>query len=270
MAGPSQTGIVDIHVHLNDEPGYLDGLVETARRLGFSTLCLSGTGAYHHHLEDDDVLQAARQHPDLIAPLAFMKHDEWNPKTVEAKRAEGFVGLKTIDPSRDYDDESYFPLYEAAEALRLPILFHTGIKARFPVDKPTIGRTRQMRPVTLDAIARRFPELDLIGAHMGPPWYDEALMVSRVNPNVYMEFSSGSGWQVKGMTPDWFKRALWWDGAWRKVVFASDVHYSRLEWAVDVYRDVLDGAGVSDSDCEAVWNGTLGGILMKLKGADAR
>jgi len=257
-------GIVDIHVHLNDEPGYLDALVMTATDLGFETLCLSGTGAYHHHLEDDDVLEAAAKHPDLITPLAFLKHDEWTVKTVEAKRAEGFVGLKTIDPAKDYDDESYFGLYEAAAGLGMPILFHTGIKARFPVDEPTIGRTKQMRPITLDAIARRFPTLNLIGAHIGPPWYDEALMVSRVNPNVYVEFSSGSGWRKKGMTPEWFRQHLWWDGAWRKVVFASDVHFSRLAWAVDVYREILDGVGLSPEDREAVWHGTLNGILSKV------
>ncbi len=266
MADYKRPRIIDIHVHLEDEPGYLEGLVAEARRLEFARLCLSGTGAYHNHLEDDDILKAHQDDPDLIFPLCFMKHDEWTPATIEAKHAEGFRGIKTIDPAKDYDDQSYYPLYETAAGLGMPILFHTGIKARFPADEPTVARTKQMRPITLDAIARYFPKLQLIGAHIGPPWYDEAMMVSRVNPNVYMEFSSGSGWAKKGLTPEWFRQKLWWDGAWKKVVFASDVHFNRLEWSVEVYEEILGGAGVSPEDCDAVWSGTLGAILARAEG----
>ena len=39
----------------------------------------------------------------------------------------GYRGLKIIGTRRDYDDRSYFAIYEAAEALSMPILFHCGV-----------------------------------------------------------------------------------------------------------------------------------------------
>ena len=83
-------------------------------------------------------------------------------------------------------------------------------------------------------------------AHIGTPWHDEALMTLRLNPNVFMDLSSGSGWQVKGMDGGYFRQAFWWRGAWDKIVFSSDVVPERLDWAVNVYEHVLEGAVVGD------------------------
>ena len=253
--------MTDVHIHLQDEPGYLDGLLEAARALGYTGLCLSATGKRHNQVGNEEVLNAARAHPDLIFPFAWTLLDERKPEDIERFKEEGFFGLKVIDPEEDYDSQKYYPLYEKAEELSLPILFHTGIKARFPVEKRTVSRARHMKPVQLDAIARYFPRLNLILAHLGGPWYDEAFMVSRVNPNVYLELSSGSGWRVKGMGPEYFRGKLWWEGAWRKIVFGSDVRYPRLSWAVDVYRDILDGCEVAPEDREAIWTGNMSRML---------
>ena len=44
----------------------------------------------------------------------------------------GFVGLKPYKPHFPYSDERYFPIYERAQALRMPVLFHTGLVAKGP------------------------------------------------------------------------------------------------------------------------------------------
>ncbi len=253
--------MIDVHIHLQDEPGYLDRLLEAAKGLGYAGVCLSATGRHHNQVGNDEVIQAARAHPEIIFPLAWTLLDKRTPEDIERFKEQGFFGLKVIDPEEDYDSDRYYPLYEKAQELRMPILFHTGLKARFPVEKRTVSRARHMKPLHLDAIARYFPGLNLVMAHLGGPWYEEAFMVSRVNPNIYLDLSSGSGWMVKGMGPGYFRGKLWWEGAWKKLVFGSDVHYDRLSWAVDVYRDILDGCEVSAEDRGAIWSGNMRRML---------
>ena len=62
-------------------------------------------------------------------------------------------------------------------------------------------------------------------------------------------------------TGEYFRRRLWWEGAWRRIVFGTDVRYPRLSWAVEVYRDILDGCEVSAEDREAVWTGNMRRML---------
>jgi predicted TIM-barrel fold metal-dependent hydrolase len=42
------------------------------------------------------------------------------------------------------------------------------------------------RPITLDAVACDFPELKLIGIHVGIPWTDEMIAMAWKHPNVYI------------------------------------------------------------------------------------
>ena len=51
-----------------------------------------------------------------------------------------------------------------------------------PVD---LGRAIHVEPVAL-----RYPELKMILAHMGHPWYEDTIAVVRKQPNVYAEISA--------------------------------------------------------------------------------
>ena len=42
------------------------------------------------------------------------------------------------------------------------------------------------RPMALDRIAIDFPELTIIGIHLGYPWTEEMISVATKHPNVYM------------------------------------------------------------------------------------
>src|SRR5204862_119203 len=50
--------------------------------------------------------------------------------------------------------------------------------------------TRKMRsvgrPISLDAVACDFPELKLVGIHVGIPWTDEMIAMAWKHPNVYI------------------------------------------------------------------------------------
>ncbi len=46
---------------------------------------------------------------------------------------------------------------------------------------PSVGR-----PITLDRVACDFPELKLIGMHIGYPWTEEMISMAYKHPNVYI------------------------------------------------------------------------------------
>jgi predicted TIM-barrel fold metal-dependent hydrolase len=46
------------------------------------------------------------------------------------------------------------------------------------------------RPIYLDRIALDFPELKIVGGHIGYPWTDEAIAVATKHENVYIDTSA--------------------------------------------------------------------------------
>ena len=81
-----------------------------------------------------------------------------------------------------------YPLYEEALDLGIPVLFHMGTQFHSGT------KLKFCKPIDVDEVAVDFPELKLIIAHFGWPWYEEALAVVHRNPNVYFNIA---GWAPK-------------------------------------------------------------------------
>ena len=99
---------------------------------------------------------------------------------------EGFRGVKLYPSYQHYypNDGRMYPLYRAAEELRVPVMFHTGSS----VFRGT--RMKYADPLHLDDVAVDFPRLSLVMAHAGRGfWYDRAFFLSRLHQNVHMELS---------------------------------------------------------------------------------
>jgi len=117
------------------------------------------------------------------------------PDEIDRRREQGFVGLKFIYNSYPYSDERFYPLYERAEALGMPILFHTGCLAPH---SPAFDRrfriaADNMRAYHLDPVARCFPRLVLIAAHLGLPHAEETTRLLTHYPSVYADITGGGG-----------------------------------------------------------------------------
>jgi hypothetical protein len=104
----------------------------------------------------------------------------------------GIRGVKLHPPHMafhpaDYRDRGMKPLeeiYATCQALRLPIMFHTGTSI-FPGARSRLGD-----PMGIDDVAVDFPELRIILAHGGRPlWSEHAIFLVRRFPNVYMDIS---------------------------------------------------------------------------------
>jgi uncharacterized protein len=90
------------------------------------------------------------------------------------------------------DDPKHYPVYQACEELRIPVAINVGIPG------PRV-RSRVQHPDLLEDVLIDFPDLVVIGAHMGHP-YEELLMnYMRKWPNLYL---SCTAYAPKYMDPN--------------------------------------------------------------------
>lgn len=154
---------------------------------------------------NDWVAAYARQAPDRLIPFGSVhpRFCDSDPSTSSGHRlaAEvdrlvdlGIRALKIHPPHQlfypnAYRDGGGLPelarVYERAEGLGLPVMFHTGTSV-FP-----LARNKYGHPMYLDDLLVDFPKLRIIMAHGGRPlWMKECFFLLRRSSNVYMDISS--------------------------------------------------------------------------------
>lgn len=260
---------LDLHTHLFDEPGYADTLAETARALGFDAMCLGGGSSRYGLADNEAVLKQTDTYPDLFLPAGTLDLRRAEPKQVEELADAGFVCLKVMAPPEPYDSSRFFPIYDAAQALGLPIVFHTGYLPRTPMDAALDIRCEYMRPVYLDAVARRFPRLKIVGTSLGYPWCAEAVETMRHNPNVYFDLS---GELLERKDPAFFRDAFGSgrDAAladrqrqsmWARIAFGSAVKAEHIEGVERDYRRLFRSLALDEQIRDVVMGGTARQLL---------
>ncbi len=255
--------MIDFHLHARKKRGWTLKILRLYDRAGVHRAVTFGLGDALGEMTNPEVLALCLKHPDRLIPFAHVRLGRDTARTVKSLAEEGFRGLKAIWPIAPYDDKRFWPLYEEAARLALPILFHTGIVLRSKVDERQPVSSLWMRPGTLDLVARRFPKLKIVAAHLGGPWFDEAFMISRVHPNVWLDVSSGSGWRSKGMNARYFGEKLgWWNG-FVKLIFATDQPHTKLSPAdaVREWKGILAAARASQSTQKRFWSANASEIL---------
>ena len=255
--------VIDIHAHMPAaDPNFPERLVELLPEAGIDRICLFSAGAIWGHASNEKILAAAQRHPNHIIAFALVELGIDDPGCVKRYAAQGFRGFKITNPRSAYDDEAYFPIYEEMEKTGLPLLAHTGILARVK-HAPTLRvNSNWMRPVCLDPILRSFPALNIIGAHMGVCWNDEASTMARLHPNFYLDLTGAwwGGWRCN-KTPDFFRQQFFWEGAWDKVLFGTDIlALEELLPSKKFHDDMMKGIGVT----QETWDKIYGGNAVKL------
>ena len=81
------------------------------------------------------------------------------------------------------DHAKYYPYYAKCCELSIPIMMQVGHNLVYSRERrlPSVGR-----PICLDQVAIDFPELTLIGIHLGVPWIDEMLSMCWKHDNIYV------------------------------------------------------------------------------------
>lgn len=193
--------IINIHSHLRLKDNMPARVAIWRKWKVERTVCLSLHERWREagYAVNRDYPALMAKYPDLIVGFAavnLVAGEIDPPDAIDRFKEQGFQGLKFEDNSYPYNHEVYWPLYERAEQLRLPILFHTGDLAKLDSDKRDAIDAENMRPYLLDKIARSFPRLKIVGAHLGLPHPHEALEMISIHDNVYYDFTGGSGGKV--------------------------------------------------------------------------
>jgi predicted TIM-barrel fold metal-dependent hydrolase len=173
---------VDDMVRSMDEAG-----VELAALLAFDCETTHGW-----KVPNEMVADLVAQRPDRFVGFASVdpnKHQLAVEELEHAVRDLGMRGLKLHPPTQHFypNDRAHYPLWAKAEELGIPVLVHTG-------HNQSGGRMQYGDPTHLDEVALDFPNLRLILAHFGFPWVNQAISVTWIRRNCYLELS---GWSPK-------------------------------------------------------------------------
>lgn len=134
------------------------------------------------------VLKVCSRYPDRFSGLAGVDPFRGVAGLRELDHAInelGFVGAHLYPHwfSLAPDHAKYYPYYAKCEELGVPIMLQIGHNLVYSQTRrlPSVGR-----PITLDQVAIDFPDLRLLGIHVGVPWTDEAISMAWKHANVYL------------------------------------------------------------------------------------
>ncbi len=138
--------------------------------------------------DDRVTADAVRRHPEKLTGFAYV--DPRRPDCLERLRHAvedlGLVGVKygPIYNGVPLDDPRLEPIFSYCEKNDLPITMHMG------TTYTRLYAAELGRPLAVEAVALAYPDLKLVMAHMGHPWFEECIAVIRKQPNVYAEISA--------------------------------------------------------------------------------
>jgi predicted TIM-barrel fold metal-dependent hydrolase len=134
------------------------------------------------------VYEITREHPVRFSGLAGVDPFRGMQGIYDLERAVceyGFVGAHLYPHWFELapDNAKYYPYYAKCCELDIPIMMQVGHNLIYQRDRrlPSVGR-----PITLDQVAIDFPELRLIGIHIGVPWTEEMISMAWKHEHVYI------------------------------------------------------------------------------------
>jgi predicted TIM-barrel fold metal-dependent hydrolase len=278
MNSSGPTRIFDTHVHFprnwqkpeEDPATSLAYMAERLQETGIvKAAVLSGgrMGATH-----EQCIRILQGYPDLLVPVAVVDPERTSRLRIWELHQMGYRGLKMIGVARDYDTPDYFPMYAAAEALDMPIVLHLGVigggidysithpwrdaRAAQMLRNPRGGggqrdhSSTRMHPFHLDTIANNFPNLKLIGAHLGGTGnYDAASSVARWRHNVFFDLSGGETIERHAVE----QRMIGYEIGVEKLTFGSDCRADEVGEHVERFVRIFEDIGLTEDEKERIW-----------------
>jgi len=191
---------------------------------------------------NDRTAEFVRTYPQKL--IGFLSvHPEDDDALFEIERGRSELGLKGIKLGPNY--QNFDPLsdlacavYERAQALRLPILFHQGTSPQ------QFAPLEYAHPLAIDQIAIRFPELRIVIAHMGHPWQVDTIAVIRKHPHVFADISAlfyrlWSFYNCMRLATEW--KVL------HKLLFGTDFPVAEVKESIESLRsinEITSGTGL--------------------------
>lgn len=141
-----------------------------------------------YHMPPQVIADAISEHPEHFSGLVGIDPFTGMNGVRElefAVKELGFIGAHLYPHWFELapDHAKYYPFYAKCAELGVPIQMQVGQSMIYSKDYPvrSVGQ-----PITLDAVACDFPELKIIGIHVGIPWTDEMIAMAWKHENVFI------------------------------------------------------------------------------------
>jgi predicted TIM-barrel fold metal-dependent hydrolase len=215
--------------------------------------------------DQDSVTKAVARYPERL--VGFFMLDPTRDGALDiTQRAFDELGLRCVClfPAMHHYrvfDEKVVPIFEAAARAKAAVFVHCGVLkvgVRRKLDLPSRFDMRFGNPLDLHSVAPAFPRLPILIPHFGAGMFREALMVSDLCPNIYLDTSSSNSW-IKyhpGLTlEDAFSQALAVAGP-NRLVFGTDSSHLPRGWQTHVFQaqvEILDRLGIGTPDQKKIF-----------------
>lgn len=192
-------------------------------------------------ISNEEVAGWVAAHPDRFAGLASVGLDRPMEGVRELRRCVrelGFVGLRMLPWLWEVPptDRRFYPLYAACVELGVPFCTQVGHTGPLRPSEPG-------RPIPyIDQIAIDFPELTIVGGHIGYPWTEEMIAVARKHENVYIDTSAYTSRRIPPELIAYMKTS---SGS-RKVLFGSNYPMIQPAAALDGLEELKLDAEVTE------------------------
>jgi uncharacterized protein len=182
-----------------------------------------------YHVPYELVAAAVARYPKRFFGLAGVDPNEGMDgvrRLEHAVKELGFIGAHSYPHWFELapDHARYYPFYAKCVELDVPIQLQVG---QSHIYDPRYPRRSVGRPIAIDAVACDFPELKLVGIHIGIPWTDEMIAMAWKHANVYI----GADAHSPKYWPPSFVQYLNTYGQ-DKVIFGTDFPILRFERTV--------------------------------------
>jgi len=193
-------------------------------------------------VDDQFVADYVAQNADSL--IGFLSLDptqpNWEDELRFGHRELRLRGIKLMPMYAGFrpDDPKFDPIWQYATLHSLPVLLHTG--TTFVSQAPL----RDTLPRHLDEVARRFPEVRIVMAHLGHPYEGECIAVIRKHPHVYADISA------LHYRPFQFYHSLMLVqeyGVWDKLLFGTDYPFTTANATIETLAKINEMFAVTDA-----------------------
>lgn len=191
-------------------------------------------------ISNDEVASFVAEAPERLVGVGSVDISRPMEAVSEVRRCVTGLGFKAIRVlpwlwEAPPTDRRFYPVYVACCELGVP--FCTQIGHTGPLMPSEVGR-----PVYLDQVCLDFPELVVVGGHIGYPWTDEAIAVATKHENFYIDTSAYTVRRYPSQLVEYMKR-----NGKNKVLFATNFPMISPEKALSG----IEQLGLSDESATA-------------------
>lgn len=200
--------------------------VELIRSMNKSGVDFSVIVALEPKVPTDTVIKEARNHKTLIPFMSVHPDDPEKLKKIKTYYSKGCLGIKLHPVIQDFSPlaKGAYEIYEEAQKLGLPILFHTGF---FPCKKKYLAMIDNFYQIPKD-----FPRLKIIAGHMNMFEPTKATHFCKRFENVFLEISK---------QPKLFIRKAIKSVGDSKILFGSDWPFGSQELSLKIVEKATKG-----------------------------